>query len=242
MRFYILELLERLVCSVPNVRLMTVSEGLKKIILKKIPGKAIHVVYSIPDPGELTPFTHQDSHDKTDLVFFGLGDRAPIKMLEYLKGNKIKLDIYGRDMPLAITEYANTNSQPIRFLGEYNPSDMSFLRKYKYLILVSDKTQDNFRFSLPNKLFQALSYGLTPILSPVFEEAINLFKDVPGAVIVLHNANDLAEIIRKHKTEHLHEDRYNKVIARIQLLYNESKRIYQLNTTLTIESFHVNVS
>lgn len=197
-RYQILKFLELIACKDGSIQKMTVSVGLSQVIAHeyKIPLPA--VVRSAPHLSKLKA-PHVELVDKeSSLLFFGSPERAPIELLDNITVAGYELHLYG----LGIDENelarrgVDPHSSKVRLFGPYLPDELGFLLNYNYLLLYSPSVKSlNFRYSLPNKLFQAMSAGLQLIVSDNFEEIIETLNEVPGAVEVLTSDKSIGEAV-----------------------------------------------
>lgn len=233
-RYVILGIMERLVFKLPYVSVITVSKGLAELLQKRRGNKNIGVVMSVPlgntnqENLELDRIEYEDA-----LLFFGTGERVPIEELNRIKNEGLNLHVYGRNMPKVLLDSAKKN-EFVKYFGAYNPIDMRFLEKYRYLLLVSNIKSENFRISLPNKFFQSLRAGVRPIVTPNFEEMIKIFSSVPGVVIVWDGSTSLRQLL-------VDNGNYNEFInSKIQIfldaLYSESKNQYKNASLASVHS------
>jgi hypothetical protein len=105
------------------------------------------------------------------------------------------------------------------------------LLDYQYLVLYHPTNKAlNYRFSLPNKLFQAMSAGLSLIVSENFVELIATLEHIPGSVFVLKKGHCIQEAI--DTLEANRSPSYCQIIQRLaQDLHKNSRKIY-LDTIL----------
>lgn len=174
-----------------NVKVITVSYGLAKVIKQRYNKEAL-VVYNFPKNYKTKSFLKKRSElYSLKPCYFGIIDekRIPLKVFE--KISKItgrKVDIYGYINPVS-----NFSFQDIDFLsykGRFNPKDMSFLEDYNLLVFVTDRDLNlNYKYCMPNKLFQAIESGLDVLVSEFFEEIVFTFKDAAVSHFIASEVN-----------------------------------------------------
>lgn len=173
-------LLERIV-MLSNVKVITVSYGLAKIIKERYNKEAL-IVYNFPEN-----YTGQSSVNNSEKVgldfirpcYFGIIDEKRIPLNIFDKISKIikrKVDIYGYVSP--ISKFSFNEAEYLSYKGRFNPNDMKFLKNYNLLIFVTDKELNlNYKYCMPNKVFQAVENGLDLLVSDFFEEILLTFND-----------------------------------------------------------------
>lgn len=198
LRYWILYIFEWITFRIKSINKITVSKGLSDLISQKYSTKCPNVVYS--SGGVLYSARELNSNKRLEntLLYFGNINRLPIEIFDFLENNGIDIHLYGRnlDNQLESNEYSN-----IQYFGEYDPQDLTFLLRYKYLILYKDNIDTlNFRYSMPNKVFQALSHGLSVIMSRKFHEINETFKEVNGAVEVIDEVGEIKSAMQRVET------------------------------------------
>lgn len=226
LRYLVLYVIEGIVLSSSFVRAMTVSNGIANILMGRAHKNSISVVRSIPMSKGGTCCRHPSS-DKVKLVFFGTGERAPLNCLDEIRRSGFSVDLYGEGFCEGLKLVLQNNGDVAKYKGPYSPNDINFLFSYDYLLMVSDIKSNNFRYSLPNKLFQSFAYGIIPILSPTFEEAISLFSDIKGAILVWDQRSSLSLILEKHTKEINKKELWAKIYVKLNELHNESAITYK---------------
>lgn len=183
-----------------GVRLLTVSRGLANVYRLRY-GRRPLVVRNIPEKVQLEGYS--DLRRRVDgFVYFGLVDRIrlPEEFLARLESERVTLDIYGtvRERSASYRRKLEEleNRGVLRFLGEYDPGDLRFLAKYRASVLPFEVCRINLRYSLPNKLFQALGYRVPCLISEGLIEAKRLFRQWPHAVVPLKSVVDLGAFLR----------------------------------------------
>ena len=225
LRFYLFLTLEYFLLNVDQIKKITVSSGLARTMGARYSCKEPVVVRNI----SLSPTKPKIRARETQsdaIVFFGIRERVPIDAIPILESEGYHLHLYGRgiDHDWLSQEIASYDKKNIHCFGEYSPNDLSFLEKYRIALIYAPKDDSlNFKYSLPNKLFQSLAAGLTVLVSENFEEMISLFSDVPHAVVPVNLLN-LAETIASVKSKGI-VDGY-LIQRKIEGIYFESRRNY----------------
>jgi hypothetical protein len=161
------------------------------------------------------------------VCFFGTKERAPLSVIPQLAAAGIRLHLYGRDFTKdwLIENVEQQYLSMIEMFGKYMPDELDFLNKYRILILFQDTDKSlNFKYSLPNKLFQALDYGLSVIASRNFETMAELFQDV-GQGVVLADRDDLVDVIQRVNAGRTMGDVY-EVRQKLDNIRNEDRNMY----------------
>lgn len=222
-RFLIFYIIEWMIAFM-NVSIITVSPGLSRIMFQRYGIKA-KIVYSIHPRIEIG----QTKRKGNNLLYFGLlnNDRLPIKYLNYFGENSISIDFYGRLFAaeqnyIELTERLKED-RIINDMGEYEPENLEFLLNYQYCLLLFEKTL-NHEFCLPNKLFQALRYGLCVVISPSLVEILELFRDFPDFVISIKKEDDLKFLLNSKKKTDC--ERVRDVNDYLDVLIRESRNRY----------------
>jgi len=234
-RHYSLALLERIVLSLRNVRTMTVSSGLSRTMVDWFGCPAPAVVHSAMyprrDAAELKAVTR---HAKA-LLFFGTPERLPVDLIDAIGAADLELHLYGRFKGREGLEAQLGRALPnhVKVFGEYSPDDLDFVASYPYLLLFKPSDRRlNFRYSLPNKMFQSLSYGVSLILSDNFEEMAEVLSPVSGAATVLRDSSELADamaVLAKQRTDGY----WTASNALARQLHDEAKSRYLQQTRFT---------
>jgi hypothetical protein len=173
-RAILMYVFEFLVLNVFRIPSMTVSNGLSIIISKRYKIQRPAVVRNVPPIIEEIITKNNNSGR---VVYFGTFDRLSNEFFQFLYVNNCKIDIYGKFNYVKEKSLLSKAIEDgyIVYKGEYNPTDMSFLKNYNYLLFFINPNTVNLRFSSPNKVFQALTYGLT-IITPIgYSELFYLF-------------------------------------------------------------------
>jgi hypothetical protein len=199
-RYHILRMLERVACRAGSIRKITVSVGLAARIADDYRCKKPIVVRSAPRPALTTSSPGDGVSSSNALVFFGTPERVPVALFDQIQASGLEIHLWGRGITPNTVSRGRQGPVPpcVKFLGAYSPSNLHFLRNYKILILYAPNIHTlNFRFSLPNKIFQALAAGMSLVVSENFEEIIQLLAPVPGSVCVLGDPAALQSVLNK---------------------------------------------
>ncbi len=215
--------LEMMVFKFNEISKITVSDGLAEIISKRYSALKPFVVKNLSlqekDYAKFLDNRHTDS-----VLYFGTKERVPLDAIQKLIKNNIHIDIYGRGIDRAWLKemIGDFEGKSIKLHGEYFPDNLDFLHLYKFTIIFAPNDVSlNFKHSLPNKLFQSLAAGLIVLVSENFTEMIDLFSDVPRAVISV-NVDNIVDVIDSIKNI----DGNLSLIKKIELLQAESRNIY----------------
>lgn len=171
-------LLERIVMF-SNVKVITVSYGLAKIIKQRYNKQAL-VVHNFPQNYQGKSSSNKEiGLNSVTPCYFGIIDekRIPLKVFEEISILTHKsVDIYGYISP--VSKFTFDGIDFLSFKGHFNPKDMEFLKDYNLLVFVTDKYLNlNYKYCMPNKVFQAVENGLDLLVSDFFEEIISTFND-----------------------------------------------------------------
>lgn len=230
-RFLALSALEQLCFQITSITKTTVSNGLSNELSDRYKTKDVITLLSIIAP--INPY--KGAHSQTALVFFGTPKRFPFELLELINDNQIELAVYGKGMD---SQWLTTKTQKqwptVYFYGEYDPSDMSFLQNHKALLLYHplDKTK-NFKYSLPNKFFQALSHGLDIIISSNFTEMAHL---LPKNNKTIYSVTDSHQFINAYYTINKKPDLFRPEPCVYSFLEDEYRKNKYRFRSLTFES------
>lgn len=180
--FYPLYFLESWVLKRGPIKLVTVSSGLADYY-KELSERTVEVFYNLI-PGHFLP-SKEDSEKRIDqAIYFGQIYEARITSEDVRKLSKqgLSVSLSGRFPASSTEKYRQELLHEVdksggKFLGEYAPSDLDFLKQFSYSIMLFGETSENIIHCMPNKLFQSLSYGLTCLVSPHLKEVISNFYD-----------------------------------------------------------------
>ncbi|NWK62071.1 hypothetical protein HYI12_05645 [Acinetobacter sp. SwsAc3] len=197
-----------------NIQVMTVSYGLAKIIKQRYNKEAL-VVYNFPQNYKTKSFLKKRPElYSLKPCYFGIIDekRIPLKIFEKIsKITERKADIYGYISP--VSKFSFQDIDFLSYKGRFNPKDMSFLEDYNLLVFVTDRDLNlNYKYCMPNKLFQAVESGLDVLVSEFFEEIVFTFKDAVVSHFIASEVNGVKYLS------------CNKVLERLDDLFLISER------------------
>ncbi|MDZ4190366.1 MAG: hypothetical protein U1D25_19955 [Hydrogenophaga sp.] len=182
-RFYIFYYIEKYIFSRNRIKKITVSVGLANEMQKIYGSSKPTIVYNVS--GMMRP-SNTCVKLNNSLLYFGTAGRFPFLLLDAIQASGIDLHVYGRGMnsEWMISEGYAKYVDNVTFFGAYSPDDLSFIHRYKCLVIYAPNDISlNFKYSMPNKLFQALGSGLSVVVSSNFSEMIETFSAIRGAVI-----------------------------------------------------------
>lgn len=227
-RHHILRFLENLCFQDRNVKVITVSSGLALVLSRTYKvNKMPTVVLNISSVVNSQLPSHQTFKYENAFLFFGQKERFPTDLVALINKSGIKLHIYGRGFSQKwIEENFPSDHACIEFFGPYSPEKLDFLYNYKVLLIYAPHYKSlNYKYSLPNKLFQALSHGLSVFVSSNFQEMLSMFEDIPGSVSPIEADNLISyfsDIISVRGEFYTH-----KIRQRLEQLYLESSVAYK---------------
>jgi hypothetical protein len=118
-----------------------------------------------------------------DAVYFGAidCDRLDPDRLSDLAATGLRISIHGRWIKSQNDDWGRKIIDVVRSSGgdlrpEYEPDNLEFLNNYTFLVIQYNPSP-NINGALPNKIFQALAYGLYCIVPKHMEEIWKLFGD-----------------------------------------------------------------
>ena len=101
------------------------------------------------------------------------------------------------------------------------------MQNYNYLILYSpNNDSDNFKYSLPNKFFQAIGNGLSLIISSNFVEIRDKLSPISGACSILSKPKDIETIM-----DNLDKKRTKKFFKELNVLASNFHDVSKSNYT-----------
>jgi hypothetical protein len=227
-RYYILGLLERYCFRDEYIRKITVSEGLSREVARIYRCDMPVVVRSIPQPERRKLMDNLEGREQKALVYFGAIAHAPLSLLDSIQKAGLELHLYGRDITreAVVERVGNRGLVCVDIFGEYLPENMDFLSNYACLLFYKPEDNSiNYRYSLPNKVFQALNAGLSLVVSENFIEIKELFDGIPGAVIVLESGQDITQVIERASSMR-NENNIQKLFDYLYKLHEQSKQSY----------------
>lgn len=195
-----------------GISVITVSKGLADIYCERTGRETcIYIVYNIPQENKVVKVKDGRSNK---LVYFGQinSDRVDLKLFRSLVSKGYSIDLYGyfsSGEPLFQKELlAIIRQGEGQYHGIYYPDHSEFLEGYFGCLLVYESNLNNIKYCLPNKLFQALDYGLVCIVSSSLIEATELFGST-NFVIKFDEMNKLCD-------SHLNVDCLNIKLAKMK--------------------------
>jgi glycosyltransferase involved in cell wall biosynthesis len=165
-----------------------VSDGMRTFYQTNYPDKPIYLLPNLPTLNHDSPGNIPDGHkvfplmdsakDMIKLVYAGLikPERLPLEVIKTIGGSKrpITLDIFGfssTGYDAVISRYIQEERfHNVSLQGPYNESDViERIRPYHYFVLPFQIVDENIRYCMPNKIYQALAAGLPIIASNMVE-------------------------------------------------------------------------
>lgn len=200
-----------------GVRLITVSQGLADLLELRYFKRSI-VIYNACKIGDIERNIVESSFPRSmKLCYFGIVDefRIPVnlysRLVDFFQCEKI--DIFG--YVSRISSFRPDSYECISYKGVFSPDDLGFLQGYDALVFVNEsELNDNYRYCLPNKLFQCASAGLGLVTTTFFVE---LVRDLPFKNLGLNNSVGDSLVYIESK------DVYNLAC----MLYGKSKKEFQ---------------
>lgn len=222
LRFYILLCIEYFVIKILRTKCITVSNGLaKEMSIRYNVDKITVVTNAQKSKIELYP----DKKHKT-LLYFGEDCRAPDEsIIKVCLDNGIKIDLYGigfdsKKWKMLFDKYSN-----LKYFGTYSPDDIDFIKEYKIMILLSSVESTNYKYSLPNKLFQSLTKGVSVIMTKNFVEPLELFKDNDCAVLGIEGSSDIVYAVNHLENSYSYSC-FKEIEQKLNFMYETSKNNY----------------
>lgn len=226
LRYHVFLQMEKFVFSIKRIQKITVSEGLAATMAVKYNAPKPLVVYNI----SLSDSSENNVVKKlpaSNLLYFGTRERVPLNLIHEIHGCGCELHIYGRGITRDwLSEHVPESLLScVKIFGEYHPSDLNFIRNYAVTLIYSPGVETlNFKFSMPNKLFQALQAGASVLVSSNFAEMYSSFPNLGGAVGILSPGDLLSSI---EETLSRRPPEYYKLLkGELDAVYTESRRKY----------------
>ncbi|MFA7580144.1 hypothetical protein [Castellaniella sp.] len=195
-RYVIYKNLERFIFKLKKVKKFTVSDGLAVVLQRNYGDKPV-VIKNIAIQDYLE---NKNSRYSDTVIYFGTPGHAPAHLFDIMLSHGINIHLYGRGITnewlrkyIACLKDKNLRGD-IKVMGEYDPKDMSFLYRYKVLVFCPIHQSLNYKYSLPTKVFQAISHGLSVVTTSYFEDIIMQFKRVNNCVYVATNGDVVSAI------------------------------------------------
>lgn len=229
--------LEKIAMRFMKIRSITVSQGLSEYY--EMQGSKPNVVRNIPEVkvdiyrGQ-SGFTYGDSK----FCYFGYLSRFPFEILDELEATSQKIDQYGPKFDtLKNIDLRTTNGQSayhvldryrnvVREHLEFTQSSMDFLRAYDFLIISMNEQTDNLRYSLPNKVFQALANGLRVIAFGDFVELKSFLSGFPDRVKVQEYNNGALQVAVNTMIASDCQDQREALMNYLLLAREDAKKVY----------------
>lgn len=226
-RYYCFRFFEAIIFMIKPIVKITVSKGLAQEMASKYSTLAPIVIRNISLVNNNKNILSSDRYEKA-VLFFGTTERVPLEIVAELHAIGMELHLFGR----GITEnwlrsrIPEVHLQTVKIFGEYSPEKMEFLNNYNFLVIYTPNNLSlNFKYSLPNKLFQALNSGVSVLVSKNFEEMAELFEEIPGSVGVIEDNNlssSITELFNYRDKKYFYD-----IADRINFLALDSKELYQ---------------
>ncbi|MDB4609504.1 hypothetical protein OAH46_00265 [Verrucomicrobia bacterium] len=153
-----------------HTTIITVSESIKNYLQNTYCFENVTTILNLP------LFTAEGSYTnkttiKKPFVFFGTLERMP-KINKLENEFNPEIDLYGKQFKINKIEIEKINPH-FHVINEYTPENLKFLHYYEALILFNPLLiNKNFEFSLPNKFFQSLFFGLKIYCSSNYKEML----------------------------------------------------------------------
>lgn len=229
--------LEKMAMRFMKIRCITVSQGLSKYY--DMQGSKPNIVRNIPEVKidiyrEKSSFTYGDSK----FCYFGYLSIFPFEVLNELEATSQKIDHYGPTFETLMNiDLRTTNGQSAyhlfdRFRNvlqehfEFTQSSMDFLRAYDFLIISMNEQTDNLRYSLPNKVFQALANGLRVIAFGDFVELKDFLSGFPNLVKVQEYNNGALQVAVNTMVASDCQDQRETLMNYLLLAREDAKKVY----------------
>jgi hypothetical protein len=218
-RSWIMCIQELIVLRLFKVKSITVSLGLALIISRTYRVKRPSVIRNI----SVDNLKWEKKPRCNRLIYFGTFERLSDQFFNFLEQEQLEADVYGR------YNIHNENTLVksalkkgiIHFKGEYDPKNLDFLHKYDFLYYNIEPTDINYRFAGPNKIFQALGYGLSILIPRGYSELNFLLSKLKGSVFFIQKS------IRKDINNRPYDLKFKETQDFLENLKLESKRNYQ---------------
>ncbi|MDN7124515.1 hypothetical protein J6I90_06440 [Pseudidiomarina sp. 1APP75-32.1] len=169
-----------------RVNTITVSRGGAQILQRRY-GAVARVVYNVQSYTPLQVVRTLSSHpvnrtSRNRILYFGKisEDRLCLDTIGKLQKYGFVFDLVGRFDTSVSENWRNDALVTIgqnggQFFGEFSPDNLAFLSKYHFAYMAFPSQSLNISYSMPNKLFQALTYGLVCLVNSHQKETIQEF-------------------------------------------------------------------
>ena len=204
-----------------NFKVITVSCGLANVVKEKYNKDAL-VVYNFPLNfiTEFSKFKDNKNNILNKICYFGIIDekRIPVDIFKRLSVTYAeKIDIFGYVSPAS--NFKVEGFDFLSYKGEFSPNNMNFLNNYNILLFATDKELNlNYKYCMPNKIFQAVAFNLDIYISDFYEE-INLTFDecrVDDEIALKNNLIRLSSYKMKNRLDQLYltsKENFLKVVG-----------------------------
>ena len=221
-RSIIFYFIEFLILKIFKIRAITVSSGLSGIITKRYNINEISIVRNISVSLDEIEIDYTKRNKK--VLYFGNFDRLNDKFFRGIIKNNLEIDLYGKfqseNMSKKLKKILDNDN--VKYLGEYNPNDLSFIKNYEFIYYNIDPYDINYKFAGPNKFFQALSHGLILIIPKGYEEMEFIFKNFKNFFV-----NPKNDIINLKNSNKISKSDHFKILNHIKFLKNNSELNYK---------------
>lgn len=239
-RHVVLGALEALAIRHGRVSIMTVSDGLRRIMSKRYGRECIEVVRSAPRPPHDADALAAAPRIPETILFFGSKDRVPVDIFDKIGVAGMNIHIYGRELTKSWFESHSGRVTPdhVQFMGGYVPDSLEFVMSYELTVIyVPDSQSDNFIYSLPNKFFQSLCLGSAVIVSKNAVEMPDVMASVPGSVLRLspEMLDNLGEVIADFQKKARAETFWRDLVSRMHDLHAGARVTYRAVTGLRVQ-------
>lgn len=177
--FFIMAFALQRIVFASNVNLLTVSPDIADLITQKY---RVHVTTILNTARQKTHLTSSELKKEKRIVYFGSINNERLKkeaLMPFFEAG-YKLDVYGV-FGQSFTEHdlksLALREDQINYLGPYEAHNiLKYIEKYCASWMVFGSKSQNYKFCLPNKLFQSLSVGVPCIVHENMISARNLAK------------------------------------------------------------------
>ena len=196
---------------------ITVNQSIADIYSKKY-GIHINVIKNLPNKiVSFTPFSKKElgiEHIKKYIILQGAGiniDRGAEELIEaMIEVNKAKLLIVGSGDVISILKNRVNNSDlkdKIVFIDKQSPERLKSYTYYAELGLSLDKDSNmNYRYSLPNKIFDYINMGVPVLVSDLVEVSKVVREYGVGNILNTYSTAEIAKQINKMLTDNSKEN------------------------------------